>query len=265
MSQQATAKETAETESQEMKKINSKEIMDFLKPKMSARFRMWLNICAHCGMCADTCHFYNAGDKDPEMIPARKVRFLKDILKKKGKVDRNYLQKVYDTVYHECNMCRRCSLYCPFGIDIATMISTLRAMLLSQGIAPEGLMKAVENYRKSGNQMDVSEEDWVDTLEWCEEETEDELAGLKIPIDKKGAKIMYTVNAREPMFYPQDIMEVAMIFHVAGEDWTFPSDVGWDDTNLAMFCGDAQTARIIVENTFKRAEELEVQQVAVTE
>jgi hypothetical protein len=89
--------------------------------------------------------------------------------------------------------------------------------------------------------------------------------GLKIPIDKKGAKIMYTVNAREPMFYPQDIMEVAKIFHLAGEDWTVPSEKGWDDTNLAMFCGDSKTAAMIVANTFKRAEELDVKQVAVTE
>src|SRR4030065_2136302 len=99
--------------------------------------------------------------------------------------------------------------------------------------------------------MAISKEDRSETLEWWEEETAEELVGLKIPIDKKGAKILYTVNAREPKFYPQDIMEVAKIFHVAGEDWTLPSEKGWDDTNLAMFCGDAKTARRILENNFK--------------
>lgn len=247
------------------KEINPEEIMHFLKPKIGARFKMWLNICAHCGLCANTCHYYNANDKDPKMIPAYKVRFIKEILKKKGKVDREYLQKVYDTVYHECNMCRRCTLYCPFGIDIALLISLVRGLLFSQGMAPEGLLRAVDNYKEFGNQMAVTKEDWVETIEWCEEEMAEELVGLKIPIDKKGAKIMYTVNAREPKFYPQDIMEVAKIFHVAGEDYTVPSDSGWDDTNLAMFCGDVKTARMIVENTFKRAEELEVEKVAITE
>ncbi|MEE9610804.1 MAG: 4Fe-4S dicluster domain-containing protein [Desulfatiglandales bacterium] len=246
-------------------KIKPKEIKDFLKPRLNARFKMWLNICAHCGLCADTCHYYRASGNDPKMVPAYKVRFIKDILRKKGKVDREYLQKVYDTVYYECNMCRRCTLYCPFGIDIALLISLLRGLLFSQGMAPEGLLKAVENYIEFGNQMAVTKEDWVETIEWCEEEMAEELVGLKIPIDKKGAKIMYTVNAREPKFYPQDIMEVSKIFHVAGEDWTVPSERGWDDTNLAMFCGDLKTARMIVENTFKRAEELEVEQVAVTE
>jgi Fe-S oxidoreductase len=245
--------------------INPKEITDFLKPKMGARFKTWVEICTHCGMCADTCHFYLASGNDPKMIPSYKVRFLKELLKKKGRVDKAYLEEIYKTVYYECNMCRRCTLYCPFGIDIALLISLLRGLLHSQGIVPEGLLKSIENYKEFGNQMAVSKEDWVETLEWCEEETAEELVGLKIPIDKKGAKIMYTVNAREPKFYPQDIMEVAKIFHVAGEDWTFPSEKGWDDTNLAMFASDVETARIVAENTFKRADELEVEKIAITE
>ncbi len=245
--------------------INPQEIMDFLKPRMGARFKTWLSICAHCGLCADTCHHYLADGKNPQMIPSYKVKFLNELIKKKGRVDRDFLQKAYETVYYECNMCRRCTLYCPFGIDIALMISLLRALLFSQGVVPEGLLRAVENYRETGNQMAISKEDWVETIEWCEEEMAEELVGLKIPIDKKGAKYMYTVNAREPKFYPQDIMEVSKIFHVAGEDWTVPSEKGWDDTNLAMFCGDVKTAKMIVENTFKRADELEVQKVAITE
>jgi Fe-S oxidoreductase len=240
-------------------------IMDFLKPRMGARFKTWIGICAHCGLCADTCHFYISSGNEPKMIPSYKVRFLKSLLKKKGRVDRDYLQEIYKTVYYECNMCRRCTLYCPFGIDIAMLISLLRGLLTSLNIVPEGLAKSIANYKESGNQMAVTKEDWVETLEWCEEETSEELVGLKIPIDKKGAKILYTVNAREPKFYPQDIMEMAKIFHVAGEDWTFPSEKGWDDTNLAMFANDASTARSIVENTFRRAEELGVKQVAITE
>lgn len=240
-------------------------IMGFLRPRMGARFKTWTGICAHCGLCSDTCHFYLSSGKEPKMIPSYKIRFLKDLLRKKGRVDRDYLQEVYRTVYYECNMCRRCTLYCPFGIDIAMLISLLRGLLTSLGIVPEGLAQTVENYKATGNQMAISKEDWVETLEWCEEETAEEIAGLKIPIDKQGAKILYTVNAREPKFYPQDIMEVAKIFHVAGEDWTFPSEKGWDDTNLAMFVNDAETGRSIAENTFRRADELGVKQIAITE
>ncbi|MBF0476429.1 MAG: (Fe-S)-binding protein [Deltaproteobacteria bacterium] len=245
--------------------IIPRTIMEFLTPRLGARLKTWLSICAHCGMCADTCHFYLAHNRDPKMIPSYKIRFINDIIKKYGGVDREYLQEVYKTVYYECNMCRRCTLYCPFGIDIAMMISLLRAMLLSQGMAPQGLLAAINNYKESGNQMNISDEEWVETVQWIEEEMSEELVGLTVPIDKHGAKIMYTVNAREPKFYPQDMMEVAKIFYVAGEDYTYCSQPGWDDTNLAMFAGDVKTARTIVENIFKRADELGVQKVAVTE
>jgi len=67
------------------KTINPQEIVDFLKPRVGARFKTWLDICAHCALCADTCHFYNTSGKDPNMIPARKVRFLKEILKKRAR------------------------------------------------------------------------------------------------------------------------------------------------------------------------------------
>lgn len=247
------------------KEINPKAVMDFLDAGVGARFRMWLNICTHCGVCSNTCHFYLSHDNDPKMIPSYKVKFLKEIIKKKGNVDRAYLDNVYQAVFRECNLCRRCTMYCPFGIDIALMIALLRALLCSQGMAPERLSMAIENYRTSGNQMDISKDEWIETLKWCEEEAAMELVGLKIPIDKKGAKIMYTLNPREVQNFPQDIMEVAKIFHVAGEDWTVPSERGWDMTNLAMFAGDIKNATMVVQNTFKRAEELGAKQLVVSE
>lgn len=243
----------------------AKAIMDFLKPRLGARFKTWLQICAHCGQCADTCHFYLSSDRDPKMIPSAKVNWLVDIIRRKGDVDDEYLKNVYSTIYHECNMCRRCTQFCPFGIDIALLISLTRALLYSQGVCPESLRNTIQNYHAEGNQMAVTQEEWVDTLEWCQEELESEILGLTIPIDKQGAKIMYTINAREAKFYPMDIQEVAKIFHVAEESWTLPSKKGWDDTNLAMFVGDAKTSRMIVENTFNRADELGAEKVCITE
>ena len=244
--------------------VNVEAIKAFLKDRKTARLKMWMEACAHCALCADTCHYYLAHDRDPKMIPSYKVRMLTDLYKKKGEVDEAFLDECYKRAFHECTMCRRCTLFCPFGIDMATMISTLRSLLTTVGRAPKGLAAAIENYLASGNQMAVTEEEWVDTIQWMEEELQEEIKGATIPINKKGARIMYTVNAREPKFYPMDIQLAAKIFNVAGEDWTVPT-YGWDDTNLAMFAGDTKTARFIVEQTFKAADELEVEYVAITE
>jgi len=248
------------------KQVNSQDLADFLKPRLNARFRTWLKICANCALCADTCHFYLSHDRNPEMIPAYKVRFLNEILKGKAKIDEDYLRKMYETIYYECNMCRRCALYCPFGIDIGLMVALQRAMLHNVAdIRPAGLLAAIESYKQFGNQMSLTQEDWVDTLEWTIEELEDDYPTVEIPIDKQNADILYTVNAREPKFYPQDIQEAAIIFNAVGESWTVPSVDGWDDTNLAMFCGDLGTSKMLVEKTFNQAEKLNAKKVAITE
>lgn len=245
--------------------VDTNVIRERLSALKGGRFKTWLQICAHCGYCADSCFFYTAHDKDPKYMPAYKVmKTLGKLYKKNGQVDRAELEEMASIAWGDCTACRRCSMYCPFGIDIAVMIAAVRGILCSQGLTPEALMAAVKNYWDSGNQMAVTKEDFIETCEWMAEETAAELPGLTIPVDKQGADMMYTINAREAKFYPQDIAEAAMIFHVARENWTFPS-MGWDDTNLAMFAGDMKCATHVVKLVYDAAERLGVKRIGITE
>ncbi len=247
------------------KPVDVKQIKALLEANDSARIRTWLSICSRCGLCAESCFFYLANNRDPRLSPAYKFKNTLGLLyRKKGNVDREFLKKCYDIIWGECTTCKRCSMYCPFGIDIATLIATARTICFSQGIVPEGLARTSENYRKTGNQMGMSTEDFIETCEWMAEETAEEMPGLTIPIDKPGAKYMYTVNAREPMFYPQDLAMAAQIFTVAEEDWTIPS-TGWDCTNLAMFAGDRALAGQVVKSMYDKALELGVEKILITE
>jgi Fe-S oxidoreductase len=95
----------------------------------------------------------------------------------------------------------------------------------------------------------VSEEDYVDTLQWMEEELQAEVEDptAKIPIDKKGARVVYTFNPREVKYFPYLIQAAAKIFNAAGEDWTVSTE-SWDATNYALFSGDDDAARVIASN-----------------
>ncbi|HUT70122.1 MAG TPA: (Fe-S)-binding protein [Desulfatiglandales bacterium] len=244
----------------EIKRIN--EILDINK---GALMRTWLGICSRCGLCAEGCLFYLAHDKDPRMSPAYKVRkTLGEMYRRKGRVDREFLEQCKEILWGECTTCKRCSLYCPFGIDVATMISKARSVCCSQGVIPEGLAHTLENYRETGNQMGMTAQELQETCEWMAEEGAEEIRWLEIPIDKKGAKYMYTVNPREPKYYPLDLAMAAQIFTVAKESWTIPS-TGWDCTNLAMFSGDEELAGQLVKNMYDKALELEVEKILVTE
>lgn len=247
------------------KPIDSGTIMSILNGALGARMKLWLKSCYHCALCADSCFFYLAHGKDPKYMPSYKViKTLGTMFKKKGKVTRTFLEEAADIVWGNCTLCRRCSMYCPFGIDMGTMLATVRTVCATYDLSPEALLIATKNYEEFDNQMAVTLEEWVDTCQWMEGETAEELLGLTIPMDKKGAKMMYTINAREAKFYPQDIAQAAMIFHVAGEDWTM-STTGWDDTNLAMFAGKGKLAKEHVKSTYDAAQRLGVKQIVITE
>lgn len=265
MTEPAEDIQAQETPERDDRPVNVQKIQSILNANEGARMRSWLDICARCGLCADSCFFYLAHDKDPKLSPAYKVKTtVGEMYKRKGQVDRQFLKDAYEVLWGQCSMCRRCSQFCPFGIDMATMIGVGRAVCSSQGVLPEGLAKAVENIRTTGNQMAVSEEDWLETCEWMAEEYGEEVAGLVIPVDVKGAKYMYTVNPREPAFYPQDVGQMAEILHVAEESWTVPSK-GWDCTNLAMFAGIKDVAGYAVKLMYDAAVELGVEQILTTE
>ena len=245
--------------------VDVEKIKTILNANDGARMKSWLKTCASCGLCAEACFFYLAHDKDPKMSPAYKVmQTVRKLYDRKGVVTRKELEEMKEIVWGECTMCRRCSMFCPFGIDMATMIGVARAVCTSQGVYPKGLEAAVQNIKETGNQMAVSAEDFADTCEWMAEEYGEEIAGLTIPIDVKGAKYLYAVNPREPMYYPQELGEAAQIFTVAEESWTFGS-TGWDSTNLAMFAADKATSSIPVKALYDKAKELGVEQILVSE
>jgi heterodisulfide reductase subunit C len=162
-----------------------------------SRIRTWLEICAHCGMCADSCFFYLANNKDPRQVPSYKIQStLGQMVKRKGDVDNAFMQMVMDTAWGKCTCCNRCGMYCPFGIDMGVMFGYLRGLCYSQGFVPWELKIGAGMHRIYRAQMDVTSEDWVDTCQWMAEENEEDWPGLEIPVDKENADIIYTVNAR---------------------------------------------------------------------
>ena len=57
----------------------------------------------------------------------------------------------------------------------------------------------------------------LDTIQWMEEELIDEMQdeNARIPLDEKNKNILYTLNPREPKFFPLSISAMAKIFYAA--------------------------------------------------
>ena len=245
--------------------IDTAKARHILDAHHGARIRTWMSICSSCGLCAESCFVYLSNDRDPRLSPAYKAQHsLGEMYRRKGSFDRAFLEKAYEICWLQCTMCKRCSIYCPFGIDIAAMIMAARNVCYSQGVRAGRLSEFTENCRKSGNHMNLPPEEIIATCEWVVEEVQEEFSGVSIPIDQPNVQYMYTINPREVVFFPQDITDAAVLLTAAHESWTMPS-FGWDCTNLPMLAGDREMGGRQVQNLYEKARELGAEYILITE
>ena len=221
-----------------------------------SRMLTQLNSCVRCGLCAESCIYYLTFG-DPKYIPARKVGMVSSIYKRyftltgkyfpwlSGARDLNEasMEELKDLVYGSCTVCGRCTPNCSIGLDIGYLVQTGRAMLANMGEVPETLQSTVNTALNTGNNMGITTEEFVETLKWLEDdlrfEVDDEEAS--IPLDQPGKKVMYTLNPREPKFFPLSISAMARIFYAAGESWTLSTRM-YDVTNYGYFSGNVEEA-----------------------
>lgn len=210
-----------------------------------------LNSCVHCGLCAQTCHYYLATGR-LDAIPAYKLGLIASVFRRYEGVagrlvpgwvgaralDRGTIAAWIDALFGRCSLCGRCALNCTMGINITGAIRAARGVLTALDLVPPGLKSTVDTALTKGNNMGIPEADFVETLTWLEGELRGE-SGYEdavMPVERQGCNLLYTVNPREVMFFPLSIVAVAKIFHAAGESWTFSKD-GFDVTNYGLYDG----------------------------
>lgn len=241
-------------------------INQVLEKETGARFKTYVETCMRCGLCSEACSYFLSNDRNPRFSPAAKVKqTLWEMVAKKGKVSKGFLRQAVHIAQVECNVCRRCSMYCPFGIDIAYMMLLVRRICHKLEITPQYIQDTVNSHSVTMNQMWVKEDEWIDTLQWQEEDAREEFEDLRIPLDKQGADIMYSVIAPEPKFQAGLLYQAAVMMHAAGVSWTMPSHPGWDNSNMAMFTGDNEISGRIAKVFYETAANLRVKRIVMGE
>jgi Fe-S oxidoreductase len=237
-----------------------------LTKESAARLKIYLETCVHCGLCAEGCHTYLSRDKDPLFAPVAKVkRTLWELVKRDGKVSPETLREMARIAFTECGACRRCSMYCPFGIDISYLIMQVRRICHLLGVVPLYLQDTTNSHAASMNQMWIHQDEWIDTLQWQEEEAQLEMPTCRIPLEKEGAEVMYSVIAPEPKILAQLLGNIAQIMTVAGVDWTMPATDGWDNSNMAMYSGDFEIMARVERLHWETAARLRVKKIVMGE
>jgi Fe-S oxidoreductase len=237
-----------------------------LKGESGARLKAYVETCIHCGLCSEACHYYLSHDKDPKFSPVGKVKqTIWEILKRKGKIDADFLHRATEIAATECNLCKRCAMYCPFGIDIAYIMLVMRRISHLLGLTPLYIQDTAHSHSVQLNQMWVKNDEWIDTLQWQEEEAQAEIPTLRIPLEKEGADILYSVIGPEPKFQAQLIYQAAVIMDQAGVNWTMPATPGWDNSDMAMYTGDNELMGRLKKAHFETAIRLKAKKIVMGE
>ena len=247
---------------------SGKAIAGFLA-QVSRDAAFQLEACVRCGQCAEACHFYLV-TSDPRYTPVYKLRpMLKayqrerapfSALKKRlglapPEVTAEELTEWAELLYDSCNLCGRCTLVCPMGIDIAGMVRRAREGMVAGGFAPADHYQAAQRALDTGSPLGVGWPALRRQIELQEQET-----GLKVPVDVEGADYLVVLSSMEIIGFAETIGALARIFHQAGVSWTLPSS-GFEATNVGVQIGSHDVAAALLERIVAAAERLKVKYV----
>ena len=202
-----------------------------------------LESCIHCGICADACHFYIATE-DPQYTPIWKVEPFKQAYKRessafaplfrllglKREVTADQLAQWQHLLFDSCNMCGRCSLICPMGIDVAALIEQARHAMFEAGLAPAELYQKAAHQQLTG-QPESSAEPYRDQLLAIGQQF-----GVEIPLDKPQAEVMLCVPRTDIEHYPASVAALARVMQHLQVSCTFRSD-GLVAENYGYYAG----------------------------
>lgn len=210
----------------------------------------FVDLCLTCGTCAGGCPV--SGIDGIDMRKAVRMVLL------------GLEQELIDSRFPWiCNLCGRCEGACPMNIDLVKMMRSVRTKR-DRDKVPGVMHRGVEMCLKTGNNVGIPKEDYLFLLEDLGEELAEELPGFTTPVDVKGARIMVTINSKEPFAEPEDMFFWWKIFYAAGESWTTTSD-NWEGVNWGLFTGDDDSMKEIVRRIVENYKTLECEYLLLPE
>ncbi len=228
---------------------NWKEIIHEGFKERLDRFRslkIFMDVCVRCGACADKCHYF-IGTGDPKNMPVLRAELLRSVYRN----DFNTVTKIISSLpggkkiagaremtldvlkewwYYlfQCSMCRRCSVFCPYGIDTAEITLLGRELLNLIGLNIDWIATPVANCYRTGNHLGIQPHAFKDMLDFFVEDIE-EITGVLVEpeYNKKGADILFMTPSGDVFADPgtYTAMGYLILFHYLKEKYGL--DVTW--------------------------------------
>jgi Fe-S oxidoreductase len=221
-------------------------------------FRLFMDICVRCGACADKCHFY-IGTGDPKNMPVLRAELLRSVYRRyfttAGRLFVKFVGardltedvlKEWFYYFYQCTECRRCSVFCPYGIDQAEITMIGRELLNLVGININWVIEPVANCFRTGNHLGIQPGGIKDMLEFLADDIEDRTGiRVEVPLNRKGAEILFITPSGDFFADPgtYTCMGYMMLFHEIGLNYTF-STYASEGGNFGLFTSAEMVKRL---------------------
>jgi Fe-S oxidoreductase len=241
--------------------------------------KVYLDACVHCGACTDKCHYF-IGTGDPKNMPVARQDLMRSVYRRyftlAGRLapklvgaralTREVLDEWY-TYYNQCSECRRCSVFCPYGIDTAEITMAGREILDAVGYGQKYSNEIIGKVHRIGNNLGLPGPALADTLEGLEEDVKEETGfDVRYPLDQKGAEVLLVTPSADFFAEPhvESLIGYGKVFHAAGVSWTLSSHAS-EAGNFGLFIGNYEQLRTIAMRIREAALELGVKRIVVGE
>jgi Fe-S oxidoreductase len=221
-------------------------------------FRLFMDICVRCGACADKCHFF-LGSADPKNMPVLRAELIRSVYRNDFTTAGRLLGRLVGArdltvdvlkewfyYFYQCTECRRCSIFCPYGIDQAEITMIGRELLNLVGCNINWVKEPVANCFRTGNHLGIPPHGIKDMWEFMVDDIED-ITGIKVklPINKKGAEILFVTPSGDYFADPgtYTCMGYLMLFHELGLDYTW-STYASEGGNFGLFTSHEMIKRL---------------------
>jgi Fe-S oxidoreductase len=212
-------------------------------------FRLFLDICVRCGACADKCHFF-IGSGDPKNMPVLRTELLRSVYRRyftlPGKIFGKLagareltkdVLKEWFYYFYQCTECRRCSVFCPYGIDTCEMTMMGRELLNLVGCNINWVIEPASNCFRTGNHLGIPPHAFKSTVDFAIDELK-EITGIdvEVPINRKGAEILFVSPSADYFASPHwyTFLGYLLLFHEIGLDYTW-STYASEGGNFGLF------------------------------
>lgn len=241
--------------------------------------RVYMDACVHCGACSDKCHYF-LGTGDPKNMPVARQDLMRSVYRRYFTFAGKHFPKLVGAVdmtkdvldqwwsyYNQCSECRRCSVFCPYGIDTAEITMAAREIMDSVGLGQKYANEIIGKVHRIGNNLGIPEPALADTLAGLEEDTKEETGvDVRFPLDVEGAEVLLITPSADFFSEPhvESLIGYAKVFHAAGLSWTLSSKAS-EAANFALFIGNYEQMRKISLRVKEEALRLGVKRIVIGE